>query len=69
MAMPDYKISYLDGTTQTLTTPGPKIQGEWLVFQDGSGIQLSVRANEVESVIRVGIPERTGQTPTPTDPN
>jgi hypothetical protein len=61
--MADYRVTYKDGSTQTLTTPGPQLKGEWLTFQDGSGVQLCVRAEEVTEIIRVGTPERTGKTP------
>ena len=63
IAMQDYKINYTDGTTQTFPTVGPRLHENWLVFEDGAGEQLRVRAEEVESIIRVGTPERTGQTP------
>jgi hypothetical protein len=57
--MPNYKITYTDGTTHTITTGGdPRPQGEWLVFLDGTGELLRVRAEEVKSVARDGVPER-----------
>lgn len=61
--MQSYKIAYRDGTTQTFPTVGPRLHENWLVFEDGVGEQLRVRADEVESVIRVGTPERTGEIP------
>jgi hypothetical protein len=63
MAMQEYKINYVDGTTQVFPSTGPQAKGDWLVFADGSGEQLRVRADQVESVIRDDIPERTGQSP------
>jgi len=60
----EFKINYLDGTTQMVTSGhGPAVSGDWLVFTDGSGEVLRVRAAEVDSVGRPGIPERTGRTP------
>jgi hypothetical protein len=62
MSANEYKITYRDGATQTFATSGPQPQGEWLIFLDGIGEQIRVRAEEVESVIRVGTPERTSGT-------
>jgi hypothetical protein len=57
--MRSYKIIFKDGTTQTVKAgSGPHAQGDWLVFSDGSGELLRVRAEDVESVIREGVPER-----------
>jgi hypothetical protein len=63
MALPTYKIIFKDGTTQTLPSTGPKLVEEWFTFADGSGTQLCVRADEVESVMRSDITERTGEAP------
>jgi hypothetical protein len=62
MALREYTISYKDGSTQTLNTATPKIDGGWVAFTDGSGVQLVVRAEEVESITRSDVPERTGKT-------
>ncbi len=58
--MQDNKIDYMDGTSQTLKSNSPKVEGEWMVFTDGSGIVLTVRAADVAQVSRVngGISER-----------
>jgi hypothetical protein len=65
MALREYTISYKDGSTQTLNTPGPKVDGGWVAFTDGGGVQLVVRAEDVESITRSDIPERTGKTAAP----
>jgi len=57
--MSEYKITFRNGGTQTLATPGPRLEEGWLVFADGVGEQLRVWAEEVEYVIRVGTPERS----------
>ena|SRR5215471_17463952 len=59
MAMSQHKIIFTDGTTQTLTSPGPTLTGDWFTFADGSGTQLCVRAEEVQSIVRVGVEERS----------
>jgi hypothetical protein len=60
MGMSEYKILYKDGTTQAVTSPGPQLTGEWFTFADGSGTQLCIRAEEVLSISRAGVAERTG---------
>ncbi|HWG65123.1 MAG TPA: hypothetical protein VG253_25850 [Streptosporangiaceae bacterium] len=63
MAIQEYKITFKDGTTQTLPTPGPQLEREWFVFRDGIGVQACVRAEEVEDIVRVGTPERSSANP------
>jgi hypothetical protein len=59
MVMSEYKIIFTDGTTQTLTSRGPTLVGDWFTFTDGSCTQLCIRAEEVQSIIRAGASERT----------
>ena len=61
--MREYEINYLDGTTQTFASTGPQLQGDWLVFGDGAGELLRVRAEEVQSVSSAGLTERTSAIP------
>jgi hypothetical protein len=59
----EYTINYKGGATQTITCTGPVSQGEWLVFADGSGEIMRVRAEGVVSVTREGTPEPTKSAP------
>lgn len=59
----EYTINYRGGATQTITCTGPVPQGEWLVFADGSGEIMRIRAEEVVSVSRKGTPEPTKRAP------
>ena len=63
MPIQEYKITFKDGTSQTLSTPGPKLEGDWFVFRDGIGVQACIRAEEVEDIVRVGTPERSSANP------
>ena len=63
MAQRQYTIYYKDGSTQTLETSGPRIKEGWVAFEDGGGVQLIVRAEDVESITRSDTPQRTGKTP------
>jgi len=59
VALQTFNIKFKDGSTQTVTAGGaPHTQGDWLIFADGSGEVLWVRAAEVESVSRPGIDPR-----------
>lgn len=57
MALYKYKISYNDGTAQTVTCDRPAVQGDWLLFGDGSGELLRVKAADVSSVNRAETPD------------
>jgi hypothetical protein len=61
--MREYRINYLDGTTQAFASTGPQLQGDWLVFGDGAGELLRVPAEKVQSVSSAGLPERASATP------
>jgi CO/xanthine dehydrogenase Mo-binding subunit len=49
----NFKINYVDGTSQVLTSTGPMMAGDWMVFSDGVGEILRIRADHVVSVERV----------------
>ena len=53
-----YEINFEDNTVQTVDSQSVKTEGEWLVFLDGVGEVLRVRAAEVSNVARTGIPAR-----------
>jgi hypothetical protein len=63
MALQTYKITFKDGSTQTVTSLSPGTSGDWLVFGDGSGEVLRVPAKDVESVSREGTPDRERRAP------
>lgn len=58
MALLNFKITYKDGSTQTVTAAGSQPQGDWLVFLDGTGEVLRVPAADVESVARGDVDDR-----------
>ena len=51
--MIEFKINYQDGTGQTLTSKSPMIEGDWMVFRDGTGEILRLRTAEIDGVERV----------------
>jgi hypothetical protein len=59
----EYNITYKGGATQKINCTGPQPSGDWLVFGDGSGEILRVRASDVESVTRDGTPDREKHSP------
>ena len=63
MALQQFKIKFKDGATQTLTAAGVGVQGNWLVFSDGSGEVLRVPEKDVESVSRDDVPDREKRAP------
>lgn len=63
MALLDFKITFKDGSIQRVKAIGPRVQGDWLVFGDGSGENLRVPAKDVESVSRDGVAEREKRVP------
>lgn len=64
MALREFKIIFKGGATQTVEeTTGPSVHGDWLTFADGGGEILRVRADDVESVSRPDVPERTKRAP------
>jgi hypothetical protein len=58
MALLDFKVTFKDGAIQKVKAVGPRVQGDWLVFADGSGELLCVPAKDVESVSREGVADR-----------
>jgi hypothetical protein len=63
MALLDLKITFKDGTTQKITAVGPRVDGDWLTFWDGTGEKLRVPAKDVESVSRDGVADREKHAP------
>ena len=58
MALPEYKITFKDGSTQTVNAAQQGTRDGWLIFIDGTGEVLRVPSDDVESVARGGVPER-----------
>ena len=57
--MHEFKITYRDGATQTVTAAQHKIEGGWIVFYDGGGQVHSVPSADVQSISRSGVADRT----------
>jgi len=56
--MHDFKITYRDGSTQTVKATDHQPQGDWIVFTDGLGIVLRVPSKDVLSIAREGVEDR-----------
>ncbi len=57
--MPDFKITYRDGTTQPVSAEQHQPQGDWVIFTDLEGIVLRVPSKDVQSIAREGVADRT----------
>jgi hypothetical protein len=56
--MHEFKITYRDGSTQTITAAEHRAEGDWIVFYDGSGQVLRVPSKDVLSIGRGDVAER-----------
>jgi hypothetical protein len=54
VATQEFKISYRDGTSETVSAAYREWEkdGEWMVFSDGSGLILGVNTVDVKRVER-----------------
>jgi hypothetical protein len=64
MALQEFKITYRDRSTQTVTAAEHQAEGsDWIVFSDGLGQVLRVPAKDVLSIGRSDLADR--ETPAP----
>jgi len=50
--MTDYKITFLDGTVETVKATAIRDRGDWIDFEDGGGLVLRVLAGTVGRIER-----------------
>jgi hypothetical protein len=57
-AAEEYKITYRDGSTQSVNASHQLAQPPWLVFQDDYAEVLRIQADDIESVRRADVADR-----------
>ena len=57
MADMEYKVTYRDGATQTVTADSHGVYGDWVVFSADRKDVLRIAATEVRSVARSDVPD------------
>lgn len=64
MALQEFKITYRDGSAQTVTAARHRTEGEWIVFYAAGNHQaLRIPDGDVQSIAQAGVPDR--ETPSP----
>jgi hypothetical protein len=57
-SLQEFKISYRDGSSQTVQATRHDAEGKWIVFYDGSGQVLRIPDADVRSIGRADVAER-----------